>query len=95
MSLETKVTHIKESLNKMSQDEFNLMLKRNGYGKIKDVKDSTFYNAIYGKDKRGILVMEKLKLYTVTKGSTDGSVKVGHVVWISENGDLNIAQDKG
>ena len=39
--------------------------------------------------------MEKLKLYTVIKGNTDGTLMVGHVIWISENGDLNIAQDKG
>ncbi|MCC2228459.1 hypothetical protein [Blautia fusiformis] len=39
--------------------------------------------------------MEKLKLYTVTKGSTDGTIEMGNIIWISENGDLNIAGRKG
>lgn len=38
--------------------------------------------------------MEKLKLYTVIKSSTDGTIKVGDIVWLSENDDLNIAQCK-
>lgn len=39
--------------------------------------------------------MEKLKLYTVTKDSTDRTVKTGDIVWLSENDDLNIVQSKG
>ena len=39
--------------------------------------------------------MEKLKLYTVVKDSTDETIKIGDIVWLSENGDLNIVQDKG
>lgn len=34
--------------------------------------------------------MENLKLYTVTKGSTDGTIEMGNIIWISKNGDLNI-----
>lgn len=39
--------------------------------------------------------MKKLKLYDVTKGSTDGTIETGNIIWISENGDLNIAGRKG
>lgn len=39
--------------------------------------------------------MEKLKLYTVTKSSSDGDIKVGDIIWLSENGDLNSCQGKG
>lgn len=39
--------------------------------------------------------MEKLKLYTVIKSSTDGTIETGNIIWISENGDLNIAGRKG
>lgn len=39
--------------------------------------------------------MEKLKLYIVTKGSTDGTIEMGDIIWISENRDLNIAGRKG
>ena len=28
--------------------------------------------------------MEKLKLYTVTKGSTDGTIEMGNIIWISK-----------
>ena len=38
--------------------------------------------------------MEKFKLYTVIKGSTDGLIKIDDIVWLAENGDLNIAQCK-
>lgn len=38
--------------------------------------------------------MEKLKLYTVTKSSSDENVQVGDVIWISANGDLNFAKEK-
>ena len=33
--------------------------------------------------------MEKLKLYVITKPSSDRSFKKGDLVWLSENGDLN------
>ena len=39
--------------------------------------------------------MEKLKLYTVTKSSTDGTFQMGDFIWLSENGDLNDAKAKG
>lgn len=39
--------------------------------------------------------MEKLKLYTITKSSTDRSFEVGDMIWISENGDLNSVKGKG
>ncbi|MCM1235674.1 MAG: hypothetical protein NC489_36730 [Ruminococcus flavefaciens] len=39
--------------------------------------------------------MEKLKLYVVTKSSTDGSFEVGDMVWLSENGDLNSVRGQG
>lgn len=39
--------------------------------------------------------MEKLKLYEVTKGSTDKSVLQGDIIWISNNGDLNFYQAHG
>ena len=38
--------------------------------------------------------MEKLRLYTVTKSSTDGTIETGNIIQISENGDLNIAGRK-
>lgn len=44
---------------------------------------------------KGCFYMEKLKLYTVIKGSTDGTIEMGNIIWISENGDLNIAGRKG
>ena len=39
--------------------------------------------------------MEKLKLYTVTKSSSDKTLQVGDIIWLSENGDLNDARAKG
>lgn len=39
--------------------------------------------------------MEKLKLYTVTKSSSDGYIKIGDMIWLSENGDLNSCQGMG
>ena len=39
--------------------------------------------------------MEKLRLYTVTKSSTDGTIETGNIIQISENGDLNITGRKG
>lgn len=39
--------------------------------------------------------MEKLKLYKVTKPSTDRTFKNGDIIWLSENGDLNNAMAKG
>ena len=44
---------------------------------------------------KGCFYMEKLRLYTVTKSSTDGTIETGNIIWISENGDLNIAGRKG
>lgn len=40
-------------------------------------------------------IMEKLKLYIVTKSSTDKSFKSGDLIWLSENGDLNNAMAGG
>ncbi len=34
--------------------------------------------------------MGALKAYVVTKGSSDGTLKVGDKGWLSENGDLNV-----
>ena len=39
--------------------------------------------------------MEELKLYTVTKPSSDETLQVGDIIWLSENGDLNDARAKG
>ena len=39
--------------------------------------------------------MEKLKLYTVIKPSSDETLQVGDVIWLSENGDLNNAKAGG
>ena len=39
--------------------------------------------------------MEKLKLYTVTKSSTDETLQAGDIIWLSENGDLNDAKAGG
>ena len=39
--------------------------------------------------------MEKLKLYTVTKPSSDETLQVGDIIWLSEHGDLNDAKAKG
>lgn len=40
-------------------------------------------------------VMEKLKLYIVTKSSTDKTFKSGDLIWLSSNGDLNNAMAGG
>lgn len=39
---------------------------------------------------KGYFYMEKLKLYTVIKSSTDGTIETGNIIWISENGDLKM-----
>lgn len=39
--------------------------------------------------------MEKLKLYTVTKSSTDKTLEVGDIIWLSENEDLNSCKCSG
>lgn len=39
--------------------------------------------------------MEKLRLYVVTKGSSDGTFKAGDVIWLSQNGDLNNCNEGG
>ena len=39
--------------------------------------------------------MDKLKLYTVIKSSSDETLQVGDIIWLSENGDLNDAREKG
>ena len=39
--------------------------------------------------------MDKLKLYTVIKPSSDETLQVGDIIWLSENGDLNDAKAKG
>lgn len=39
--------------------------------------------------------MEKLVLYKVTKSSSNGEIKFGDLVWISENGDLNTVMGRG
>ena len=38
--------------------------------------------------------MEKLKLYTVTKPSSDGTFVAGDIIWLSENGDLNSCKER-
>jgi len=39
--------------------------------------------------------MEKLRLYTVIKASTDGTFEVGDIIWLSNNDDLNSVRGKG
>lgn len=39
--------------------------------------------------------MEKLKLYVVTKSSTDKMFQSGDLIWLSENMDLNNAMAGG
>lgn len=39
--------------------------------------------------------MEKLKLYIVTKSSTDKTFKSGDLIWLSSNGDMNNAMAGG
>lgn len=38
--------------------------------------------------------MEKLKLYTVIKPSSDETLQTGDIIWLSENCDLNNARTK-
>ena len=47
------------------------------------------------KENREVKDMEKNKLYTVTKGSSDGTLRKGYFIWLSENGDLNVRQGRG
>ena len=46
MTLNERTVLVKESLRHMSQDDFNLMLKRNGHGKIKEMENTTFFKAL-------------------------------------------------
>ena len=39
--------------------------------------------------------MEKLKLYTVIKPSSDETLQAGDIIWLSENGDLNNSKAGG
>lgn len=39
--------------------------------------------------------MKKLKLYIVTKSSTDDTFRVGDIIWLSNNMDLNNATARG
>lgn len=39
--------------------------------------------------------MEKLKLYEVTKSSSDKTIKTGDMIWLSNNGDLNSVMGSG
>lgn len=39
--------------------------------------------------------MEKLKLYTVTKASSDRTFEVGDIIWLSQNEDLNSCNGQG
>lgn len=39
--------------------------------------------------------MDKLKLYVITKASTDKTFEVGNIVWLSKNDDLNSVRCKG
>ena len=39
--------------------------------------------------------MEKLKLYTVIKPSSDETFQSGDMIWLSDNGDLNNAKAGG
>lgn len=39
--------------------------------------------------------MDKLKTYTVIKSSTDETIEVGDIIWLSENGDLNSVKNGG
>jgi hypothetical protein len=39
--------------------------------------------------------MEKLKLYTVIKASSDKTFEVGDIIWLSDNDDLNSVRAKG
>ena len=39
--------------------------------------------------------MEKLKLYKVTKASSDGTFNIGDIIWLSNNEDLNCCKGFG
>ena len=39
--------------------------------------------------------MEKLKLYKVTKASSDGTFNIGDIIWLSNNEDLNSCKGCG
>lgn len=39
--------------------------------------------------------MEKLKLYKVTKESSDGTFNIGDIIWLSNNEDLNSCKGCG
>lgn len=39
--------------------------------------------------------MEKLKLYKVTKASSDGTFNIGDIIWLSNNEDLNSCKGRG
>lgn len=40
-------------------------------------------------------MLEKLKLYIVTKSSTDRTYEIGDMIWLSENDDLNSVKGQG
>lgn len=46
MTLEERVALIKESLDKMSQEEFEQMLYRNGYHQVKEENNNTSCKAM-------------------------------------------------
>lgn len=46
MTLSERTVLVKESLRLMSQDDFNLMLERNGNGKIREMENTTFFKAL-------------------------------------------------
>ena len=39
--------------------------------------------------------MDRLKAYTVTKSSTDKTIEIGDIIWLSANGDLNSVKGRG
>ena len=39
--------------------------------------------------------MDKSKAYTVIKSSTDKTIEVGDIIWLSANGDLNSIKSQG
>lgn len=46
MTLSERTVLIKESLKHMPQDDFNLMLERNGHEKIKEMENAIFFKAL-------------------------------------------------
>lgn len=46
MTLNERTALVKESLRLMSQDDFNLMLERNGHEKIKEMENTIFFKAL-------------------------------------------------